>query len=209
MIEMVWAIVPVKPFRQAKSRLAAVLTGEQRVELGRAFLSHTLGVLAQVPAVVQTLVVSRDPAALAAARSFGARTVVENGRLGLNEALQRATLVAIAGQASAVLIVPTDLPLLEPGEVQQLLQQGRHGPCIVIAPDRHEQGTNVLLVRPPGGLAYAFGAGSFYRHQALARQAGAGVHVCRLAGAALDVDVAEDWTLYEAARKAGAARLAD
>jgi 2-phospho-L-lactate guanylyltransferase (CobY/MobA/RfbA family) len=56
-------------------------------------------------------------------------------------------------------------------------------------------------VTPPGLLRYAFGHDSFGRHVALAQAAGAQVTICRLPDVALDVDVPEDWQLYQAARK--------
>jgi 2-phospho-L-lactate guanylyltransferase (CobY/MobA/RfbA family) len=55
----IWAIVPVKPFLRSKSRLAGVLTPEERAGLSREFLGHALGVLRQVPAIRQTLVIRR------------------------------------------------------------------------------------------------------------------------------------------------------
>jgi 2-phospho-L-lactate guanylyltransferase (CobY/MobA/RfbA family) len=51
-------------------------------------------------------------------------------------------------------------------------------------------------------LGYAFGPGSFQRHQRLARRAGAGVRVCRLPGFALDVDEPADLALYRAGQLA-------
>jgi 2-phospho-L-lactate guanylyltransferase len=194
-----WAIVPVKPFMRAKSRLAPVLSAEQRAGLSRSFLQHALDVLSAVPLVHSILVISRDPGALALARQHGARTVTEAGAPDLNAALSRATQVAAASGASEVLILPTDLPFLTATEVAELVCASGPGPVVTIAPDRHEQGTNALFVRPPGLLAYAFGAGSFDRHQERARAAGAQVAVCRLAGAALDVDLPEDLRLYQQA----------
>jgi 2-phospho-L-lactate guanylyltransferase len=82
--------------------------------------------------------------------------------------------------------------------VQTLIAADRPGPAVTLAPDRHETGTNALFVRPPGLLAYAFGAGSFREHLARARAAGAEVRVCRLAGLALDVDQPEDLAVYRA-----------
>ncbi len=197
----IWAIVPVKPFERGKSRLSSVLSLSERAGLSRQFLGHTLAVLAQVPAVTITLVVSRDPAALALARERGARTVSEAGAPGLNGALERATLLARTEGADAVLILPADLPFLSADDVRQLTAAPAGERLVTIAPDRHEAGTNALFVRPPGLLRYAFGANSFTRHVALADRAGAQVRVCRLPGAALDVDVPDDWRLYQSARK--------
>lgn len=201
-VPSVWAIVPVKPFLRSKSRLAGVLSAEERADLSRAFLEHTLDLLAQTPAIAQVLVISRDPAALALARARQARTVTESGAPGLNPALRRATRAAIVERAAGVLILPADLPLLAVSDVMQLVEPGEPGPLVAIAPDRHGLGTNALFVRPPGLIDYAFGPGSFARHTARADRAGARLRILHLPGAALDVDVPEDWRMLEAARRA-------
>ena len=195
----IWALVPVKPFLRSKSRLAGVLSPDERADLSRGFLSHALDVLAQVPEISQVLVVSRDPAALALARDLHAHTVTEAGAPDLNRALTRATQAALVERAGAVLILPTDLPLLAVADVQTLIAEDGAGPQVALAPDRHGTGTNALFVRPPGLITYAFGPDSFQRHRALAQAAGATVRVCHLAGLALDVDQPEDLAAYQAA----------
>jgi 2-phospho-L-lactate guanylyltransferase len=197
----VWALVPVKPFLRSKSRLAGVLSPRARAGLSRRFLGHALDVLGQVPDLAQTVVISRDPAARALARGRGARALGEPAASDLNQALWRGTEAALAAGAQAVLVLPTDLPLLSVDDVVQLIG-GEPGPHVAIAPDRHETGTNALFVRPPGLFRYAFGGGSFERHLALAREAGAAVRICRLPGIALDVDGPDDLRLFEAAQRA-------
>jgi 2-phospho-L-lactate/phosphoenolpyruvate guanylyltransferase len=195
-----WAIVPVKPFLRSKSRLAGVLSPEARAGLSREFLGHTLQVLAQVPEVSRLLVVSRDPAALALARDLKAHTVTEAGAPDLNRALTRAAHVAAAEQAGAVLILPADLPFMTVADVQALVNAAGPGPALVLAPDRHETGTNALYLRPPGLFSFAFGESSFAVHLALGQGSGAAVHICRRPGLALDVDGPEDLALYRAAQ---------
>src|SRR6266542_2505448 len=175
----IWAIVPVKPFLRSKSRLAGVLTPLERAGLSREFLGHALAVVRQVPAIRQTLVISRDPAALALAHAQGVHTVTEAGAPDLNSALMRATRAALMQGAGAVLILPTDLPFLGPEDVRALIEMDEPGPVVSIAPDRREVGTNALFVSPPGLLPYAFGEHSFARHMALAEAAGARLRVCR------------------------------
>ncbi len=188
-----WAIVPVKHLRRGKSRLAEVLSEEERLELNRRLLVHTVQTLTGIPQIEQVLVVSRDPAALALAREHGARTVREDGAPQLNVALERATIVAQAYAASrGVLILPADLPLIQPEDIQAMLDKGQEPPVVVIAPDRHEEGTNALLVNPPGLIEYDFGPGSFQHHCERAKAAGAELIVCDLLSLALDVDLPED-----------------
>ena len=192
----IWAIVPAKPFKQAKSRLATALSLAEREALSRSFLAHTLDVLAQVRDIERTLVVSRDPAVLQAARAKGAYTVTESGSPELNPALTRATGVATSFGAHAVLVLPTDLPLLIPSDIQMLITASSEPECVTIAPDRREDGTNALFLSPPNIIPFAFGARSFRRHLSLARAGGLCTEVCRFPNVALDVDLPEDLELY-------------
>lgn len=187
-----WAIVPVKPLRRGKSRLASVLTQDERADLNQRLLVHTVDTLRSLSEIEQVLVVSRDPAALALARSHGARTVQENGSPQLNVALARATILAKNYITRGVLIVPADLPLITPEDVRAMLDRAKYPPVVVVAPDRHRQGTNALLVCPVGLIDYEFGPGSFQRHCDLANKAGARLEVCELPSLALDVDFPED-----------------
>jgi 2-phospho-L-lactate guanylyltransferase len=187
-----WAIVPVKPLRHGKSRLAGVLTQDERTDLNRRLLAHILDTLTAIPEIEHVLVVSRDQAALALAREYGARTVQESGTPKLNIALARATVVAKNYATRGVLIVPADLPLVTSEDVRAMLERAVEPPVVVVAPDRHRQGTNALLVCPAGLIEYEFGPGSFQRHCERARRAGARLEVCELPSLALDMDLPED-----------------
>ncbi len=191
----VWAIVPVKPLRRGKSRLAGVLSDDERTDLNSRLLAHTLDTLKAIPEIEHVLVVSRDPAALALAREHGARTVQENGAPQLNLALARATVVVKNYKTRGVLVVPADLPLITPEDVRVMLDRAINPPVVVLAPDRHRQGTNALLICPAGLIEYEFGPGSFQRHSELAHLAGARLEIVELPSLALDVDLPEDLEL--------------
>ena len=188
----IWAIVPVKPLRRGKSRLAGILSEEQRTRLNRYLLVHTLTILNQIPEIEHTLVVSRDPAALALTRSMGGRTVLENGTPHVNTALQRATIAAQSQGARAVLILPADLPLVDQSDLKALISQGQIPPVVVIAPDRRLDGTNCLFVNPAGLIQYCYGPGSFERHGARITESGATLEIMRSEHFGLDLDLPED-----------------
>ncbi|MCW5875763.1 MAG: 2-phospho-L-lactate guanylyltransferase [Anaerolineales bacterium] len=187
-----WAIVPVKPLRRGKSRLASVLSEDERAALNQRLLQQTVDVLRSVPEVENVLVVSRDTEALALAREHGARTLREDGAPHLNLALQRATVVAKSYMATSVLVVPADLPQIAAEDVQALIAAGGEPPVAVIVPDHHREGTNALLLNPVGDFTYDFGPDSFARHSRQAEEAGMQVVVLELASLAHDVDVPED-----------------
>jgi 2-phospho-L-lactate guanylyltransferase len=188
----IWAIVPVKPLRLGKSRLSSVLSDNERAALNRRFLEQTLDTLRNTPEITQILVVSRDPAVLAVARQYGARTVHEDGTPNLNSALARATFLARQYASQGVLVLPADLPLLTKEDLSYFLEFVGKPPCVVISPDRHDNGTNALLVSPGGMIASDFGSGSFLRHCEAARQAGANLQVVRNERIMLDLDTPDD-----------------
>jgi len=190
-----WAIIPVKPLRRGKSRLSGVLSLEARTALNHYLLSNTLETLASVPEIEHSLVVSRDPEALTLAREYGARTVQEQGSPHLNIALTRATMVALSHFVQGVLIVPADLPLLTVDDIREVVRHAVDPPVIVITPDRHHQGTNALLISPPGLIKYEFGPDSFYRHCAQAKKVRARLEICERGSVALDIDLPEDLEL--------------
>ncbi len=197
----IWAIVPVKPLRRGKSRLAGLLSEDQRTRLNRYLLEHILTTLNSVPEIEHTLVVSRDPAALALTRSMGGRTVLEDGAPQFNTAIKRATIVAKAHGAGAVLILPADLPLIKPADIKSLLRHGKKPPAVVIAPDRRMDGTNALFVNPAGLIEYGYGPGSFQRHCGRATEAGACLEVIESKRLGLDLDLPEDLELLGGLKK--------
>jgi 2-phospho-L-lactate guanylyltransferase len=172
--------------------LSGVLSEDDRAELNRRLLVHTVSTLKQIPEILDVLVVSRDTEALAIAREHGARTLQEDGAPHLNVALERAALVAQSYHASRLLVLPADLPQLSAEGVQALLAEGQQPPVVVLAPDHRQEGTNALYMNPAGAIAFDFGEGSFERHRQRALAAGVDLRVLEHATLAHDVDVPDD-----------------
>lgn len=190
-----WAIVPVKPLRRGKSRLAGALSEDERTELNRMLLENTLKTFSDIKEVEEVLVISRDPQALTIARNYGARTVREDGQPELNTALRRATVIAQVYATRGVLVLPADLPLVTRDDILTLIGRAAEPPVVVIAPDRHESGTNALLISPVGLIEYDFGVNSFQRHCQRAKDAGARLEIVSLPTLGLDLDLPEDLEL--------------
>ena len=187
-----WAIVPVKPLRRSKSRLAGILSEDERADLSRTLFQHTLETLNTLKEVEEVLVISRDPQVLTIARNYGARTVREDGQPDLNTALKRATVIAQVYATRGVLVLPADLPLISREDALVLVERASDPPVVVIAPDRHQKGTNALLVSPAGLIEYQFGENSFQRHCNLVKEAGVRLEVVNLPSLGLDLDLPED-----------------
>ena len=190
-----WAIVPVKPLRRGKSRLSEILSEDERYQLNHFLFIHTIDVLKKVEGISDILVVSRDSDVLTEARDLDVRTVTENGTPELNNALRRASLFSTVFSTEGVLIVPADLPLLTPDDVNGFLDSKPAPPSGVISPDRRREGTNMLLIDPADLITFSFGQASFDIHCALVKEKGARLIVYENERIALDLDVPEDYTI--------------
>jgi 2-phospho-L-lactate guanylyltransferase len=113
---------------------------------------------------------------------------------GLNEALTQAATHVAASGAEALLVLPADLPLVTPDDIDALIAVLGPQPSVVLAASR-DGGTNALLVRPPLALPFLYGPNSLARHMEAARQRGIGVEAVRSPGLMLDVDQPDDLTL--------------
>jgi 2-phospho-L-lactate guanylyltransferase len=197
----VWALLPVKPFKQAKTRLADTLTPEARESLAIQFFQHTLKILTSIKRFAGVLVVSRDPAVLKLARECGAQTLMESGQPELNEALRRGCEMIRELGGRAVFIIPADLPFLTAEDVESILKLGRTSQTVVIVPDRNKDGTNGMLLNPPNIIPLSYGIGSFGRHKAAAEaQPEVTLHIHEVQNMALDVDTPADFHMYQTAR---------
>jgi 2-phospho-L-lactate guanylyltransferase len=193
----IWAIVPVKPLKRAKSRLASVLSVEEREAFSRTLLTRTLDVVAHVPDIEKILVVSRDTTVLRIAREHDARTVTESGAPELNAALTRAANLATSFGAESVLVVSTDLPLMASSDLEAMVASANSSHnTVVIAPDHHDTSTNAIFMRPPRIVPFVFGPNSFAHYASLAKDRGIDFHIHRVQGLMLDVDTPEDLETY-------------
>lgn len=204
----VWAIVPVKPFREGKSRLAGLCSPQERDTFNRSLLTHTLGTLRQAHATHGIVVVSRDADALAMAEHAGCDALAEEPlasrpshlehgpEFQLNAALAQTTDYVVSQGATAVLILPTDIPHLTVQDVHAMTSPQDPKPQILIAPSR-DGGTNALFLQPAQAIPFAFGQGSFRRHQCLAEEARLPLRVVESASLAFDVDLPQDYVKHQ------------
>lgn len=201
-----WAIIPVKPFRDSKSRLSRLLPAYERAELTKSILGRTLSILDDIGAVSRTLVVSRDPAVLKVARQCGASTYVETDRQDLNLALTRAAHIAMAQHAECLLILPADLPLIEAEDVEMMLSALKPADhsvngngslhqqrTMAICTDHMQDGTNALAICPPAGFTFHYGPGSFRLHLEEAERLGMVRRIVHAPSLKFDLDTEDDW----------------
>ncbi len=191
-----WAVVPVKDFARAKSRLQPVLSGAERTALARRLCEHALRTLAQCAELAGVLVLSDSAEVLELARRHGHSAERElaavPGYGALGAIIDDGLLRVRRRGAQAALVLMADLPRVRADELAQLLSLLRTHDW-VIAPDLREQNTNALALRLDRSLATAFGTGDSFRlHRQLAEQAGLRAAIYRAAGLGFDIDLPAD-----------------
>jgi 2-phospho-L-lactate guanylyltransferase len=190
------AILPVKSFGAAKQRLAPALGSGSRQALAEAMFADVLSSLRRVEGLDSVAVVTADPVAGAAARGDSVLVLADTARAGQSAAASIGISYALAEGFERVLLVPGDTPLLDPGEVAELLAAPH---SVSIVPDRHGTGTNALVLAPPDAVSPSFGPGSLERHVAAAAAAGVPRAVVAVPTLALDVDTGADLSALMAA----------
>jgi 2-phospho-L-lactate guanylyltransferase len=190
-----WAVIPVKPPPERKSRLSAMLDRAARDALVLRMAHHVAETAAHAPGIDRVAFVAPSAEGL----PNDVPVLIDEGR-GLSEAAT--AVLRQLGDASRVVIIAGDLPLVTAPELA-LLATADAG-TIAIAPDRHGRGTNALSLPLPraAGFAFAFGTDSFDKHCAEIRRLGLELSVVRGDGLARDVDEPAD--LVDAAGLDGA-----
>lgn len=185
---MIAALVPVKGLAEAKGRLAAVLSAQERRRLTLAMLADVLTALLGAASIACVAVVSPDPAVLAEAARLGALGVQEPpGRRGMNAALAHGSSLLVREGAEALLVVPADLPALTVAAVEEAVRALPSPRGVVIVPSL-AGGTSLLAMRPPGAIPFRFGPRSFTAHKREAAARGLPLRVLRLEALAMDID---------------------
>src|SRR5690242_2751168 len=115
-----WALVPIRGLETAKTRLGEDLDAEERVELVTELLRRTLLATRDARGIAGTIVVTMDPDAAGIAQELRAVGLVERAP-GLNQAIEAARSVAMARDATAILVLPADLPSVSAAAVDDLL----------------------------------------------------------------------------------------
>ena len=181
-------VVPVKAFHQAKVRLAPALDASARAALARSMATQVV----KAGGDLTVTVVCDDPAVHDWALETGAKVLWTPG-LGLDGAVEAGVEAAAADGAERVLVAHADLPMAT--DLAHVM--GRTG--VVIVPDRHSDGTNVIAIPARSGFRFAYGAGSFLRHRLEANRLGLPVEILADVALGWDVDVPADLFLPDGA----------
>jgi 2-phospho-L-lactate guanylyltransferase len=185
-------LLPIKDHRNAKQRLAGVLTPQERQEFARAMMQDVLNAVKRVRRAERIFVVTSYEPAMRIAESAGWTVLAEGQQISESASVDAASRMCAAQGVASLLRLPLDLPLIRSEDIDELLSLDFAAPAAVLVPSRDGTGTNALLRTPPALFPSQFGTGSFAKHRALAEAAGAQILVRSNPRLAMDVDDPDD-----------------
>lgn len=185
------ALVPVKGFRNAKQRLAPVLSSAAREVLAETMFRDVLGQVRRARGLAATYVVTGDDKVAAIASEAGAGVIREGAENGETGAVDFARMELKRIGLEAVLILPGDLPLVRASDIEQVLGQMPpevKAPFALLVPSHDRLGTNALLLAPPDIIKLRFGYDSFTFHTSQVAAQGLPIRFLENQHIALDID---------------------
>ncbi|CAI9831230.1 CofC domain containing protein [Nitrosopumilaceae archaeon] len=199
------AIIPVKSFERAKTRLG--IGGRRRSELCRLMLAEVLGAAAGSSHIDEVVVVTRDPEAARMGRGAGATVLDDPEEAGVNEAIAIADRHVAGSGLDASIVLPQDIPFMTSDEIAFLMGHAAPPSFVIVVPSRRFDGTNALVRMPGGIMRTHYDEDSYRIHLAEAGKVTPNAALLFSAGMMADIDTMEDITqMPEAGRKPDVAR---
>jgi 2-phospho-L-lactate guanylyltransferase len=181
----------MKDLADAKHRLSIMLSDEERMGLVNAMLRDVLAALNATAHIEHVSIIAQDQSYL----DFGVDVIEEANNTGYNEAVAFALTRPALADFDSLLILPGDIPLTSPGEIDALAAPTTE-PTVRLTAARDGDGTNGLMIAPPRLMDTAFGIGSFERHTSIAKASGAKVEIVTGSGISFDIDTPDDLSAF-------------
>ena len=203
--EGIVAVVPMKPLSQSKTRLAGVLSQQERADLSLAMFRKVIA--AARHALGSVWVVGGDEAVRLAAESLDAIWLEDPGS-DLNDSLAFALDRACKAEVSAIYL-PADLPFVTSADIDKVVRASGVGKTLTLSPAQQDGGTNAMLIPRCVPFPPRLGNDSFRRHKRQASALGIPYTVCLTEGLGLDLDTPDDMAQCDSLRPGFISSLAD
>ncbi|HEU4443443.1 MAG TPA: 2-phospho-L-lactate guanylyltransferase [Nitrososphaeraceae archaeon] len=190
-----FAIVPVKRFDSAKSRLGMLLNKYERAQLSKLLVERTIHVLKGTSGIKKIVLVSSDVNVEKIADLYGATFLKEQIQRGVNSAVDKGTEFCTDSGAEATLVLPADLPLVIPEDIDIVCKAAltvRN--CMVLCPSYKFDGSNIMLRKPCDIIKTSYDSRSYLTHVHEGVRNNIKARVLFIRRAMIDMDTIQDIT---------------
>lgn len=184
------AIIPVKTFSRAKTRLN--LSQEKTTKICELMLESVLQTVTHSDIIEKIVLVSRDEKALHIGKKFGAHGIYDESEQGVNSAVLLADNYFLQAGFDTTMVFPQDIPLMQPIDIQTLYQMRTSNRCVLVVPSRKFDGTNALFRTPTNVMETHYDEDSYKIHLNTAEKRNASSALVLIRRIMLDIDDQSD-----------------
>lgn len=184
------AIIPVKTFSKAKTRLNLSL--DQKLELCQIMLEEVVNTIFNSKKIDDIVVVSKDEEALKLTKKFNVIDIIDNEESGVNHAVSLADDYIEQNEYDASIVFPQDIPFMKEEDIENLLKYHKLPKSTLIVPSRRFDGTNALLRTPVNLMETHYDEDSYKIHLEVGKSLTSNTSLVLLRRIMMDVDNAED-----------------
>ncbi len=185
------ALVPVKQFELSKTRLE--LTKNQKIVLTELMLKFTIINLKKCKSISAIVTISEDERVEKISKIYETKFIFSKEK-GVNFAIDAGDNYCKEKMVKSNIIVPIDLILLNPYEIELLLFVARkHQRCSIIVPSMRIDGTNILLRQPFNMFETSYDNNSYFNHIQSSKKANAQTIIIKSVNLSEDLDTMDDY----------------
>ena len=185
-------LIPIKDPVQAKTRLASILSPEERQRLAWAMFEDVSRAATEATAPDRVVMVTSYGPAIERARQLGWDVLVEESQASESASVDWASRVLARRGFDVVMRLPADLPLVQAEDIDALFSIEMRAPAALLVPSREGTGTNAIIRTPPDLFPSRFGPDSLALHQEEAARTGVECVIVNNSRIALDIDDSAD-----------------
>ncbi len=184
------AIIPVKTFSKAKTRLN--LPSHQRDAICRIMLEEVIRTISNTKNIDKIIVVSKDDEALKISKKFDAKEIFDDDESGVNHAVSLADNYLENSEFDASIVFPQDIPFIQSVDIDNLIQFQKSPQSVLVVPSRRFDGTNALLRMPVNLMKTHYDEDSYKIHLEVGKSITSNTSLIFLRRIMLDIDNQDD-----------------
>ena len=184
------AIIPVKTFSSAKSRLD--LSPHQIEDLCKVMLEEILHIISISPQIEKSILVTKEEKAIEIGKKFNTITIIDEKEESVNNAVALADKYLLENNFDASIVFPQDIPYIKTQDIDFMLNYKAPPNFVIVVPSRRFDGTNALARMPIDLMETHYDEDSYKIHMNTAKEHTRNVVMVFVKRIMWDVDNIED-----------------
>jgi len=184
------AVIPVKTFSKAKSRLE--LSPKKTQKICEIMLEEILHTLSISPQIEKIIVVTKDQRAKEIGKKFNVVLIDDEKENGVNHAVALADKYLMENGFDVSIVFPQDIPYIKTQDIDFMLKFKAESNFVIVVPSRRFDGTNALVRMPINLMKTHYDEDSYKIHMTTGKEVTRDVSLVFVKRIMWDVDNLED-----------------